>query len=58
MPQERIPMRKLKEIFRLKFACQLSNRKTAISLGISRPTVAEYLALASQSADSFLHPLH
>ncbi len=51
-------MRKLKEIFRLKFACQLSNRKTAISLGISRPTVAEYLALASQSADSFLHPLH
>jgi transposase len=41
-------MRKLKELFRLKFDCQLSNRKTANSCGISRPTVSEYLFRAAQ----------
>ena len=48
MTQERISMRKLKELFRLKFDCQLSNRKTASSCGISRPTVSEYLFRAAQ----------
>lgn len=43
MSQERVSMRKTKEIFRLKFACGLSNRQIARSCGVARITVADYL---------------
>jgi hypothetical protein len=43
MPAERLTMRKTKEVFRLKFDCQLSNRRIAESCLIARSTVAEYL---------------
>jgi hypothetical protein len=41
MPAERLTMRKIREVFRLKFDCQLSNRKIAQSCHIARSTVAE-----------------
>ena len=36
-------MRKLREVLRLKFETDLSNRRVARSCGVSRPSVAEYL---------------
>ncbi len=36
MAQERVSMRKIKEILRLKYEKGLSNRQTAISAGVSR----------------------
>jgi transposase len=46
MAQERVSMRKIKEILRLKYENKLSNRQTAISAGVSRDAVANYLARA------------
>lgn len=43
MPAERLSMRKIKEILRLKYECGLTNRKIAKSCAISRSTVADYL---------------
>jgi hypothetical protein len=39
-------MRKIKEVLRLKYAHELSERQTARSCGIGRATVAEYLMRA------------
>jgi len=49
-------MRKTKEVFRLKFDCQLSNRKIAESCLIARSTVAEYLFRFQQAALSWPLP--
>ncbi len=46
MPRERLTMRKVKEVFRLKFANGFSERKIARSCDIARSTVAEYLRRA------------
>ncbi len=43
MPAQRLPMRKVREVLRLKHAAGFSERGIAASLGISRTTVAEYL---------------
>lgn len=43
MPAERAPMRKVREVLRLKHALGVSEREIAISVGVSRSTVAEYL---------------
>ena len=43
MLKERLSMRKIKEILRLKFEYGLSNQKIAHSSGISRSTVRDYL---------------
>ena len=40
MPAERVTMRKIKDILRLKWACGLSNRQVAASCGVARSTVA------------------
>ncbi len=45
MPSERISMRKLKEIMRLKFESGLSHRQIAGSINISAGTVSRYVAL-------------
>ena len=47
MPAERAPMRKIREALRLKHALGLSERLVAMSVGVSRSTVAEYLRRAS-----------
>jgi transposase len=47
MPAERLPMRKVREVLRLKHACGASERLIADSIGISRSTVAEYLRRAA-----------
>jgi len=46
MPAERAPMRKIREALRLKHALGLSERQIAVSVGVSRSTVAEYLRRA------------
>ena len=43
---ERAPMRKIREALRLKHALGLSERQIAMSVGVSRSTVAEYLRRA------------
>jgi transposase len=47
MPAERISMRKIKEVLRLKWECGLSNRQIAQSCALARPTVTEYLCRAA-----------
>src|SRR5205823_8250123 len=47
MPAQRLPMRQVREVLRLKHAAALSERGIAASLGISRTTVAEYLRRAA-----------
>ena len=42
MPRRRIPVRKIKEALRLKFACGLTDRQVARSIGVARSTAAEY----------------
>src|SRR3954449_10006955 len=47
MPAERLPMRQVREVLRLKYACGPSERRIAAALGIGRYTVAEYLRRAT-----------
>jgi transposase len=42
MPRQRLSMRQIHEVLRLKWAAGLSERQLARSLGLSRPTVAAY----------------
>jgi len=56
MPAERLTMRKIREVFRLKFECDLSNRQIAKSCNIARSTVAEYLFRFQQAALSWPLP--
>jgi transposase len=56
MPAERLTMRKIREVFRLKFDCELSNRKIAKSCHIARSTVAEYLFRFQQAALNWPSP--
>lgn len=49
MPRERLSMRKITEVLRLKFDIGLSNRKIADSCSISRSTVADYLGRAARA---------
>ena len=44
MPGWRLSMRKIREVLRLKFEQNLTNRQIALSCNISRPSVAQYLA--------------
>lgn len=43
MPAERISMRKIREVLRLKHDCHLGERKIATSCGLSKSTVNRYL---------------
>ena len=49
MAKDRLSMRKLKEVLRLKFDHQLTNRKIAKSCAISHVTVGKYLEMARQA---------
>ena len=49
MPRERLTMRKVTEVLRLKWANGFSERKIARSCGMARSTVAEYLRRAKEA---------
>ena len=56
MAKEKLSMRKLKEVLRLKFETDLSNRQIAKSCSTSHVTVGKYLALAEKAALSWPLP--
>ena len=56
MPAQRLAMRQVHEVLRLKWEQGLSDRKIAHSLGISRPTVAEYVRRAQAAGLSWPLP--
>ena len=56
MPAERITMRKIKEVLRLKFECRLSNRKIADSACVARSTVGDYVRRAKAAGLSWPLP--
>ena len=43
MPAEKLPMRKIYEILRLKYDCRRSIREIATSCGVGKSTVSDYL---------------
>jgi hypothetical protein len=49
MANRRLPVRKLKEVLRLKYACGLSNRELAQRCEVGRTTVTDYLNRAKAS---------
>lgn len=53
MPNRRLPVSKIKEILRLRFAAGLSERKIARSCNTTRKTVSEYLTRASEAGLSW-----
>jgi transposase len=53
MPAERLSMRKIKEVLRLKWECGLSNRQIAQSCAIGRSSVAEYVGRAKAAGLSW-----
>lgn len=56
MPRERLSMRKIKEVLRLKWDCGLSERQIAKSCAIARSTVAEYVRRAVDAGLSWPFP--
>ena len=56
MPAQRLAMRQVYEVLRLKWEQGFSDRKIAHSLGISRPTVAEYVRRAQAAGLSWPLP--
>src|SRR5499426_1654665 len=56
MPAQRLAMRQVHEVLRLKWDQGLSDRKIAHSLGISRPAVAEYVRRAQAAGLSWPLP--
>ena len=56
MPAERITMRKVKEVLRLKFDAELSNRQIAQSCSMGHSTVGEYIRRFRQASLSWPLP--
>ncbi len=56
MPRERLSMRKIREVLRLKYECQLAYREIARSCGLARSTVSDYLARAAEAGLSWPLP--
>jgi len=56
MAQERLTMRKIREVLRLKWECGLSNRAIARSCSISHSTVGEYVRRAKETGLSWPLP--
>jgi transposase len=53
MPQERLTVKKIKEVLRLKYEAQLSNRAIAGACKVSNSTVGEYLKRAETAGVSW-----
>jgi hypothetical protein len=47
MPAERLPMRKVREVLRQRYACGASERVVAQPLGLGRTAVGEYIRRAA-----------
>jgi len=47
MPGQRLPMRQVREVLRLRYVCGHSGHQIAAAVGVSRYTVAEYLRRAA-----------
>ena len=58
MAKERLSMRKIREILRLKFECGLTNRQIAKSCSVARSTVADYLLRARSAGLTWPLPDH
>ncbi|CAO0822711.1 hypothetical protein DFAR_3250008 [Desulfarculales bacterium] len=56
MPAERLPMRKIKEVLRLKYEAGCGNRDIAKSCGIGRTTVSYCLRRAVRVGLSWTPP--
>ena len=56
MAAMRLNMRKIREVLRLKWECQYSDRKTARSCGLSRPAVVDYVCRAQAAGLSWPLP--
>ena len=57
MSMERLVMRQIKEVLRLKLECKLSNSKVAVGCNISRETVRKYLIRAADANLSWPLPV-
>src|SRR5437762_1260862 len=53
MPAERVSMRQIREVLRLRFASELPQRAIAKSLGLSQGTVSGYLSRARAAGVSW-----
>ena len=56
MPKPRLSVHKIKEILRLRYGCNLSERQIATSCNIARSTVADYLRRATEAGLSWPLP--
>ncbi|MDH3644657.1 MAG: IS21 family transposase [Gammaproteobacteria bacterium] len=56
MPTRRVPMRRIKDILRLKYAAGLSHEKIARACGVSKGVVAKYVRLAQAAGLSWPLP--
>src|SRR4030067_55145 len=54
MSNRRLPMRKIKEVLRLKYECGISEREISRSCQVSRSTVADYLRRAAAAGLTWL----
>ena len=49
MPAERLPMRKIREVLRLRWSCGVGERPTARACQMARSTVGEYVKRARRA---------
>lgn len=56
MPAKRLSMRKIKEVLRLRWECQQSQRQIAVQCAISRPCVNDYVRRAQEAGLSWPLP--
>jgi hypothetical protein len=49
MPAHRTTMRRIKEVLRLKWACNLTHRQVQGALGVGLETITQYLQLATEA---------
>lgn len=56
MPAERAEMHKVREVLRLKYAHQVSERQISLSVGLSRSTVGDYVRRATRAGLSWPIP--
>lgn len=56
MPAERAEMHKVRDVLRLKHACQMSEREISRTVGLSRSTAGDYVRRAARAGLSWPIP--